>query len=96
MKPNDKNVKLFLNIKIFSIFNSQQETQDNYNEEYSLNDLIAFDMETIEQQIFISKEISDRFFQIIHSSLPNGSIMLQIIDVSKKILLDKENQKSNL
>ena len=28
--------------------------------------------------------------------LPNGSIMLQIIDVSKKVLLDKENLKTNL
>ena len=42
------------------------------------------------------KDIKNKFFKVKITNLPNGSIMISILDISKKILLDKENERSNL
>ena len=66
---------------IFQVY--EDEEKQSLSSDFSLQDILGHDMDDFSKDIFISKEIKDKYFKIKHTKLPNGSIMISILDASK-------------
>ena len=72
---------------VFHLYDENDEEMEqlsvNSFPEFSLRDIIGHNMDDFSKDVFISKYIQNKYFKIKHTNLPNGSIMISVLDVSK-------------